>query len=99
MQGYLKGSKANVDNHIKSAAQEGSLGIKLVRGAYIEHDSQHQGRNRHFVWHDCRHVASSTTPAKAENLQFPAAALFLATHNAASKAKVITTHQEHLLKR
>ncbi|KAB8279510.1 Aldehyde/histidinol dehydrogenase [Aspergillus minisclerotigenes] len=33
---YLKGSKANVENHIKLAAQEGwSLGIKLVRGASV----------------------------------------------------------------
>ncbi|OGM39385.1 hypothetical protein ABOM_011804 [Aspergillus bombycis] len=103
IQGYLKGSKANVDNHIKLAAQEGwSLGIKLVRGAYIEHE------NRALI-HDTKEETDSSydmiadmllgqrLPAEVEHLQFPPAALFLATHNAASTAKAITTHQERIL--
>ncbi|KAK6835434.1 hypothetical protein RU639_001859 [Aspergillus parasiticus] len=103
IQGYFKGSKANVDNHIKLAAQERwSLGIKLVRRAYIEHencalihDTKEETDLSYGMIADmllCRRL-----PAKAENLQFPAAALFLATHNAASTAKAITTHQERLL--
>lgn len=41
IQAYLKNSKANVDRHITLAANEGwDVGIKLVRGAYIEHQIQ-----------------------------------------------------------
>ncbi|KAE8416469.1 FAD-linked oxidoreductase-like protein [Aspergillus pseudocaelatus] len=103
IQGYLKGSKANVDKHIKLAAQEGwSLGIKLVRGAYIEHENRaliHDTKEETDRSYDmiantllCRRL-----PAEVEHLQFPPVALFLATHNAASTAKAITTHQERLL--
>src|SRR3954447_24095398 len=41
IQAYLKGSNANLDRHLTLAAQEGwTLGIKLVRGAYIEHETR-----------------------------------------------------------
>ncbi|KAB8223600.1 FAD-linked oxidoreductase-like protein [Aspergillus novoparasiticus] len=85
IQGYLKGSKSNVDNYIKLAAQKGgSLGFKLVRG-HISYDMSADMLL-------CRRLL-----AEAENLQFPAPALFFATHNAASTAKAITTHQKRLL--
>jgi hypothetical protein len=102
IQGYLKGSKANLDHHITLAAREGwTLGIKLVRGAYIEHevrslihDTKQQTDQSYDLIADtliCRRL-----PAEAKDLQFPSAALFLATHNAASAAKAITTHQTRL---
>ncbi|KAJ5497429.1 Proline dehydrogenase [Penicillium fimorum] len=103
IQGYLKGSKANLDHHLTMAAQGGwSLGIKLVRGAYIEHetrslihDTQAETDRSYDLIADsmlCRRM-----PAGKENLPFPKAALFLATHNAASATKAITTHQNMLL--
>ncbi|KAF7520413.1 hypothetical protein PCG10_009203 [Penicillium crustosum] len=103
IQGYLKGSKANLDHHLTLAAQEGwSLGIKLVRGAYIEHetrslihDTQADTDRSYDLIADtllCRRM-----PAGKESLPFPKAALFLATHNAASVTKAIATHQNRLL--
>lgn len=103
IQGYLKGSKANLDHHLTLAAQEGwSLGIKLVRGAYIEHetrslihDTQADTDRSYDLIADtllCRRM-----PAGKESLPFPKAALFLATHNAASATKAIATHQNRLL--
>ncbi|KAJ5674524.1 Proline dehydrogenase [Penicillium maclennaniae] len=103
IQGYLKASKANLDNHITLAAKEGwALGIKLVRGAYIEHEARsliHDTKEETDESYDliadtmlCRRM-----PKDVKNLTFPIAALFLATHNAASVAKAISTHQSRLL--
>lgn len=105
IQGYLKGSKANVDRHITLAAQEGwSLGIKLVRGAYIEHETR-------SLIHDTKEDTDRSydliadtmlrriMPDNSKDPKFPNAALFLATHNAASAAKAIATHQARLLSR
>jgi len=105
IQGYLKASKANLDRHITLAAQEGwSLGIKLVRGAYIEHETRsliHDTKEETDQSYDliadtmlCRRM-----PESAGSLKFPNAALFLATHNAASAAKAISTYQTRLLAR
>ncbi|CAG8361121.1 unnamed protein product [Penicillium salamii] len=103
IQGYLKGSKANLDQHLTLASQEGwTLGIKLVRGAYIEHetrslihDTQQDTDRSYDLIADtmlCRRM-----PADNQGLPFPKAALFLATHNAASATKAIATHQNRLL--
>ena len=103
IQGYLKASKANLDNHITLAAKEGwALGIKLVRGAYIEHETRsliHDNKEETDESYDliadtmlCRRM-----PEGVKSLTFPNAALFLATHNAASAAKAISTHQNRLL--
>ena len=103
IQAYLKGSKANLDRHLTLAAKEGwSLGIKLVRGAYIEHETR-------SLIHDTKEdtdrsydliadtMLCKKMPQGSVGLQFPDAALFLATHNAASAAKAIATHQDRLL--
>ncbi|CAI7662380.1 unnamed protein product [Penicillium manginii] len=102
IQGYLKGSKANLDHHLTLAAQQGfSAGIKLVRGAYIEHETR-------SVIHDTKEETDHSYDLIADtmlcqrmpegvDLPFPNAALFLATHNAASAAKAISKHQELLL--
>jgi hypothetical protein len=103
IQGYLKESKANLDRHLTLAAQEGwTLGIKLVRGAYIEHetrslihDTQEDTDRSYDLIADsmlCRKM-----PSDKKDLTFPKAALFLATHNAASATKAIATHQNRLL--
>ncbi|OLN96027.1 putative proline dehydrogenase, mitochondrial 1 [Colletotrichum chlorophyti] len=103
IQAYLKGSKANAERHISLAATEGwSLGIKLVRGAYIEHEVR-------SLIHDTKEdtdrnyddiadmLISQRLPAGTEASQFPASALFLATHNAASSTTAISTHRRRLL--
>lgn len=103
IQGYLKGSKANLDNHLTLASKEGwSLGIKLVRGAYIEHETRSLIHNTKEETDESYDLIADTLlsrrmPAEEKDLQFPHAALFLATHNAASAAKAIATHQERLL--
>lgn len=103
IQGYLKGSKANLDRHLALSAQEGwSLGIKLVRGAYIEHETR-------SLIHDTKEdtdrsydliadtILSRRLPGDTEGMKFPNAALFLATHHAGSAAKAIATHQDRCL--
>ncbi|KAF7597620.1 Delta-1-pyrroline-5-carboxylate dehydrogenase, mitochondrial [Aspergillus hancockii] len=101
-QSYLKEPKANVDLHIALAAQEGwSLGIKLVRGAYIEHEIRAMIHDTKEIDQSCDLIADALLcqrlPAEVKHLQFSSAALFLATHNAASTAKAITTHRARLL--
>jgi hypothetical protein len=102
IQGYLKGSKANLDRHLIAAAERNfAVGIKLVRGAYIEHETRsliHDTKEDTDRSYDliadsmlCRRMPERT------DLAFPDAALFLATHNAASAAKAIAKHQELLL--
>ena len=102
IQGYLKGSKANLDRHLTVAAQEGfGVGIKLVRGAYIDHEvrsliqdtKEDTDRSYDLIAETliCRRMPEGS------KLDFPNAALFLATHNAVSTAKAIATHQNRLL--
>lgn len=102
IQAYLKASKANLDRHHLLAAQEGwSVGIKLVRGAYIEHEARsliHDTKEDTDRSYDsiantllCRRM-----PEHARDLKFPNAALFLATHHAGSAVKAIATHQARL---
>ncbi|OHX00740.1 proline oxidase [Colletotrichum incanum] len=103
IQSYLKASKANAERHIALAAREGwSLGVKLVRGAYIEnevrsliHDTK-EDTDRNFD--DITDMfISQRLPEQAKDCQFPASALFLATHNAASSATAINNHRRRLL--
>ncbi|KAI2746026.1 hypothetical protein DTO013E5_21 [Penicillium roqueforti] len=103
IQGYLKGSKVNLDHHLTLAAQEGwTLGVKLVRGAYIEHETRSLIHDTQVDTDRSYDLIADTMlcqrmPAGKENLPFPKAALFLATHNAASATKAIATHQDRLL--
>lgn len=102
IQAYLKGSKANLDRHL-TLASEGAfgVGVKLVRGAYIEHEMRsliHDTKEETDQSYDliadamiCRRMPEGS------QLDFPDAALFLATHNAASTAKAIIAHQKRLL--
>ncbi|KAJ5488596.1 hypothetical protein N7539_003486 [Penicillium diatomitis] len=103
IQAYLKGSTANLDRHLLSATQEGwSVGIKLVRGAYIEHETR-------SLIHDCKEdtdrsydflanrILCRVMPDHGNHLAFPDAALFLATHNAESASKAISVHRNCLM--
>ncbi|KAJ5783101.1 Proline dehydrogenase, partial [Penicillium paradoxum] len=103
IQGYLKGSKANLDHHLTLAAQEGwALGIKLVRGAYIEHETRSLIHDTQADTDRSYNLVADTMlcrrmPAGSGDLPFPNAALFLATHNVASATKAIATHRQRLL--
>ncbi|KAF7563416.1 hypothetical protein G7046_g727 [Stylonectria norvegica] len=102
IQGYLKGSEANANRHIKLAAEEGwSLGVKLVRGAYIEHDIRsliHNTKEDTDRSYDliADNLISQKLPPGTDGREFPNTALFLATHNAASAAKAILSYRQRL---
>lgn len=104
IQAYLKGSRQNAERHILQAAREGwALGVKLVRGAYIEnevrsliHDTK-EDTDRSY--NDIAHmIISRELPQTkgASDLEFPPAALMLATHNAASAEKAMATHRRRI---
>lgn len=98
IQGYLKNARQNAERHITLAAREGwSLGLKLVRGAYIEHEVRsliHTTKEDTDRSYDdiADMLISQRLPNEATDLKFPNSALFLATHNAASAWKAIATY-------
>ncbi|KAF0327264.1 proline dehydrogenase [Colletotrichum asianum] len=102
IQAYLKGSKANADRHIQLAAEEGwTVGVKLVRGAYIEHedrslihDTKEETDRSYDLLADV--FIAQKMPDDAAHLQFPSSALFVATHNAASANKALITYHQRL---
>nr|RBQ96977.1 hypothetical protein FVER53263_03746 [Fusarium verticillioides] len=102
IQAYLKGARQNAKRHIQLAAQEGwTVGIKLVRGAYIEneirsliHDTKEDTDDSYNDIADM--LISQRVPDEAANLSFPDAALVLATHNAESAQKALGTHRKRL---
>ncbi|CAM1507745.1 Fc.00g045930.m01.CDS01 [Cosmosporella sp. VM-42] len=102
IQGYLKGSKANVDRHLALASKEGwSLGVKLVRGAYIEHevcslihDTKEDTDRSYDLIADT--LIGQKMPSELEDQPIPHVGLFLATHNAQSAAIAIATHRKRL---
>jgi proline dehydrogenase len=98
IQAYLKGSRANAIRHIQLAAEEGwTVAIKLCRGAYIEHEVRalihdtkaETDRNYDLI---ASYFVSQTMPPEISHLKFPPSALFLATHNAASAEKAVSTY-------
>lgn len=105
IQAYLKDSSANADRHITLAAQQGwTVAIKLVRGAYIEHEPRHLIHDTKADTDACYDAIADRLlrqklPAGAaeQGLKFPHAALFLATHNAPSTQVACETHRERLL--
>lgn len=105
IQAYLKGARANAERHVRLAAEEGwAVGIKLVRGAYIENETR-------SLIHDTKEdtdrsyndIASSlieqrlphASPTKVLTT-YPQAALFLATHNAESVHRILELHRERM---
>lgn len=101
IQAYLKGARQNAARHITLAAREGwTVGVKLVRGAYIEHDVRsliHDTKEETDRSYDdiAEMMISQKLPSceNSEKLQFPSAALFLATHNQASAIKAVEMHR------
>lgn len=102
IQAYLKGAHDNLDHHIACAAEEGwALGIKLVRGAYIEHEVRsliHDTKDESDLSYDlcADKLLCQKMPAGYGDLPFPTSALFLATHNEDSVNKAVQTHRNRI---
>lgn len=99
IQSYLKGSRPNVQRHIDIAATEGwTLGIKLVRGAYIEHEQR-------SLIHDTKEDTDASYNGITNDLinqiwpskSMPRIDLFVATHNAASVEQALGDHRSRVL--
>ncbi|KAJ6095294.1 FAD-linked oxidoreductase-like protein [Penicillium sp. IBT 16267x] len=97
-QAYLKSTPAIIEKHLTAAQQEGfTLGLKLVRGAYIASDER-------ALIHDTKQDTDDAFNGIAQGLlkqeygifgvevTFPSVNLFLASHN---KASVLNAHQLH----
>jgi proline dehydrogenase len=103
LQAYLKHTPDNVLKHLKLAQTEDwSLGIKLVRGAYIAHE-------RRDVIHDTiedthrayntivKNLLEQSFPGVAKDKPYPRVQLFLATHNEESVKKAIQVQRDLVL--
>lgn len=97
-QAYLKSTPATIEKHMTAAQQEGfTLGLKLVRGAYITSDER-------SLIHDTKQdtddafngiaqgVLKQTFGKLGVETPFPSVNLFLASHN---KASVLDAHLLH----
>lgn len=86
-QAYLKGTSQNIANHLKLAKEEGwTLGIKLVRGAYIASEPRHlihdTIEDTHAAYDSI--VQSLLSRSFPEVERMPNVQLMLASHNSAS---------------
>ncbi|KAI8955682.1 proline dehydrogenase [Xylaria longipes] len=98
-QAYLKATPALLGSHLAAASKEGfTLGIKLVRGAYLGSDPRH-------VIHDTKAdtdaaydgIASSLItrrwgPVLQQNVSFPQISILLGSHNLESVCKARKIH-------
>ncbi|KAL4919572.1 FAD-linked oxidoreductase-like protein [Aspergillus aurantiobrunneus] len=103
IQAYLKASTENVNRHLRLAQMEGwTLGIKLVRGAYIAHDyrlkihdtkAETDSNYNHIV--QCLLTREYPLGNSLAPHQFPDVCLFVASHNAESvrKAYSLSRHR------
>ncbi|KAJ5083231.1 hypothetical protein N7456_012658 [Penicillium angulare] len=97
-QAYLKSTKDTIERHLTAAQEEGfTLGLKLVRGAYIAsdersliHDTKADTDN---AYNGIAQGALKQSLGKFGNeTTFPSVNLFLASHN---KESVLSAHQLH----
>ncbi|GFF23371.1 putative proline oxidase Put1 [Aspergillus udagawae] len=105
IQAYLKSSAENVHRHLCLAQKEGwTLGIKLVRGAYIAHDIRsriHDTKADTDNSYDyiAESLLSRKFPLKIESDDapaFPDVRLFVASHNAESVRKASTLYRQRI---
>ncbi|KAJ5632648.1 hypothetical protein N7490_008987 [Penicillium lividum] len=97
-QAYLKSTPATIEKHLTAAQREGfTLGLKLVRGAYIAsderaliHDTKQDTDN---AYNGIAQGALKQTLGKfGVETAFPSVNLFLASHN---KESVVDAHRLH----
>jgi proline dehydrogenase len=93
LQAYLKGTPANIERHLALAQAEGwTLGVKLVRGAYIKietrnliHDSI---QDTHAAYDSIiQRLLTKTFPGPDSQKPYPDVQLMLASHNESSVKK------------
>ncbi|MCJ1429912.1 proline dehydrogenase [Sticta canariensis] len=110
-QAYLQSTPETLSRHLSIAQDEGfTLGVKLVRGAYMSNDLPH------LFWStkqetDCNYngVAAALIQSEyndvlrpslaAKNLKFPKVKLILATHNHFSVQKAMEIQKQEAAKR
>ncbi|KAL3439678.1 FAD-linked oxidoreductase-like protein [Aspergillus tetrazonus] len=101
-QAYLKSTPATIARHLQAASDEGfTLGLKLVRGAYIASDERsliHQTKADTDAAYNgiaqgvlCRQLGAFGTEKP-----FPSVELFLASHNKESVMKAHALRQQRL---
>lgn len=90
MQAYLKATPSNILNHLKLAqAEDWTLGIKLVRGAYIATEKRELIHDNIQDTHNAYNSIAANLLGKSypgididgDATGYPRAELFLATHN------------------
>ncbi|KAF4277806.1 hypothetical protein KXX33_006922 [Aspergillus fumigatus] len=105
IQAYLKSSSENVHRHLCLAQKQGwTLGIKLVRGAYIAHDIRSRIHDTkadtdNSYDHIVESLLSRKFPLKvaADNAAaFPDVRLFVASHNAESVRKASALYRQRI---
>lgn len=99
-QAYLKSTPDTISKHLEEAAEGGfSLGLKLVRGAYMAtdersliHDTKEDTDN---AYNNISQAVIKRQFGKfgTESVPFPHVDLFLASHNSASLLAAQKTHQ------
>lgn len=107
IQAYLKASTENVQRHLLLAQKEGwTLGIKLVRGAYIQHDirsrihdTKEDTDNNYNNIVEKLLTRQYPLPLKQEDssLAFPDVYLFVASHNASTVKKATALHRSLII--
>ncbi|KAL2834272.1 FAD-linked oxidoreductase-like protein [Aspergillus cavernicola] len=103
-QAYLKSTASTLDKHLTAASEEGfTLGLKLVRGAYIASDER-------SLIHDTKQDTDDAYNGIAQGAlrqeigtfgtphgrSFPSVNLFLASHNKESVLAAHSLHQQRL---
>ncbi|KAF4250485.1 hypothetical protein CNMCM8980_000853 [Aspergillus fumigatiaffinis] len=105
IQAYLKSSTENVHRHLCLAQEEGwTLGIKLVRGAYIAHDIRSRihdtkaatDNSYDYIVESLLSRKSPLKTAPDDGSEFPDARLFVASHNAESVRKASTLYRQRI---
>ncbi|KAL9007019.1 MAG: hypothetical protein Q9188_000223 [Gyalolechia gomerana] len=109
-QAYLRSAPATLSWHLTIAQQEGfTLGVKLVRGAYLASDPRHlfwatkEGTDKAYdgiaeslMSKQWNHVLGPEEPDIGRQPGFPTVEIVLATHSHESVRKAISIRQEQL---
>ncbi|KAE8411759.1 hypothetical protein BDV36DRAFT_288448 [Aspergillus pseudocaelatus] len=101
-QAYLKSTPENLLSHLGLADKEGfTLGVKLVRGAYINSEPRHLINDTKPGTDDSYNVIAAGIlrhqyGSFGVGRQFPSAELFLATHNKESALAADSLYKERL---
>ncbi|KAI5197973.1 hypothetical protein AUEXF2481DRAFT_33421 [Aureobasidium subglaciale EXF-2481] len=101
LQAYLKSSRTTVKKMLQQSHREGwTLGIKLVRGAYIGSETRSLIHDTKTQTDDCYNSIATDLLSKSfpgfTPQDFPPIELFLAGHNSESIRKAYTLHQNLL---